>query len=88
MQKKYDECKRNYFKLRDERERLRTDLEKAKGSVAGPAGDMMTKSSSAPQNGIGPSTSDVQASYESLKTKYRVSLSPHFLSLLLAHNCV
>ena len=33
-QKKYDDCKRNYFKLREERERLKAELEKAKGEAA------------------------------------------------------
>lgn len=33
-QKKYDDCKRNYFKLREERERLKAELEKAKGAAA------------------------------------------------------
>ena len=70
VQKKYDECKRNYFKLRDERERLRSDLEKAKGPSSG---DPSTKM---PANGTG----EVQAQYESLKTKYRVSVT--FLQLI------
>ena len=63
VQKKYDECKRNYFKLRDERERLKVELEKVKGT-SGPAGEAstITTGSSAPQNGTtGTSTSDVQA---------------------------
>ena len=31
LQKKYDESKRNYLRIRDERERLKSDLEAAKG---------------------------------------------------------
>ena len=97
VQKKYDECKRNYFKLRDERERLRADLEKARGEVTtkaagvdGTAGDtsiITTGGSSAkiPQNGTVSGGSDVQAQYESLKTKYRVSISQSIIKCSKNH---
>ena len=31
LQKKYDESKRGYFKLREDREKLKSELEKIKG---------------------------------------------------------
>lgn len=74
LQKKYDDCKRNYFKIRDERERLKADVEKA--STKG--GEAMIRtgsvdSAAAAVNGVAASTGEVQAKYESLKTKYRVA---------------
>ncbi len=35
LQKKYDESKRNYLRIRDERERLKSDLEAAKSLGGG-----------------------------------------------------
>ena len=35
LQKKYDDSKRGYFKLREDREKLKTELEKIKGEGSG-----------------------------------------------------
>ena len=48
LQKKYDDCKRNYFKIRDERERLKADAEKAtEAKVAAEATQPGTESTTA-----------------------------------------
>lgn len=38
LQKKYDDTKRGYFKLREDREKLKAELEKNKGTGAGEGG--------------------------------------------------
>ena len=39
LQKKYDESKRGYLRIREERERLKADLEKAKAAGSGGGAD-------------------------------------------------
>jgi hypothetical protein len=80
LQRKYDDSKRNYYKVRDERERLKIDLEKAKGTSAAAdseEGALVTQAATGKLTSNG--TADVQAKYESLKTKYRVSAHHHLL---------
>lgn len=47
--KKYEESKQNYFRIRDERDRLRAEIDKAKGSAQSisTSGDGGKQSSSA-----------------------------------------
>lgn len=78
LQKKYDESKRNYLRIRDERERLKVDLEQAKGggtSGAISTGEASVAAESKPKAlaASASSMSDVQAKYEGLKTKLKVS---------------
>ncbi len=92
LQKKYDESKRNYLRIRDERERLKSDLEAAKGlggatttsgaistgeaSAAGaPAADSnMTAANKTGKPQVNATLNDVQAKYEGLRTKLKVSI--------------
>ena len=74
LQLKYDESKRNYFKLRGDRERLKGELEK--GGSANE--ESMGQAVAAGGEGAGPqrkdsNASDVNQKYEHLKTKFRVS---------------
>ena len=55
-QKKYDECKRNYFKLREERERLKSSIQAKEGTGGG----------------SDETNAGLQGKYESLRNKFRV----------------
>ena len=91
IQKKHDEYKRYQLKLRDERNRLKSELEKLKsGSMTGAAaegaeGSAVTTTGGSSvavpqnaQNGTGTSSAppDYQTLYESYQTKYQVSTEP------------
>jgi len=93
VQKKHEESKRNYLRIRDERERLRGELEQARGGGTSTGGVSASeavghvemaaqKSKGAAVNGASTSLSDIQAKYESLKTKLKVSLLRWFRSAL------
>lgn len=77
VQKKYDECKRNFFKLREEKERLKTELEKARSgpnesssALAGVKDMQRSSSTQLPSNGP---SSELQAKYDQLKTKFHIA---------------
>lgn len=90
LQKKYDESKRNYLRIRDERERLKSDLEAAKSSggatttsgaistgeasaAGAPADSNMTANKTGGKPQVNAALNEVQAKYEGLKTKLKVS---------------
>ena len=64
LQKKYDDCKRNYFKIRDERERLKADVEKAstKEGVAMIKTGSVDSAAAAVNGGAGTTTTTPSAS--------------------------
>lgn len=83
LQKKYDESKKTYFQLQDSRARLRTELDKLKGTSAnaGEASEGMTSAagvcspdmSAQVQKSNSVPSGDINQKYEHLKTKFRVS---------------
>ncbi len=104
LQKKYDESKRNYLRIRDERERLKADLEAAKSlggatttsgtisageaSAAGaPSDSKMTANKTGKPQVNAVALNDVQAKYEGLKTKLKVSIQYIFVVNILRHLC-